>query len=164
VFPPNRPDEDDRLCPRNREDGRSGINTFAIFKEFEMSASDLDTRHGTGFASTPTKTPGSTSQPAPILHWPDRCSSPGGVRRSGWLIARIDQDPASRSAGSPRDSPRCLQLATGQWCDPANATWFPVSSAAILYASDLASFKKTGRFGHRIGVIFLEQDGAPDKP
>lgn len=55
----------------------------------------------------------------------------------GWVIAKRES-----ISGQDRDSIRCLQLATGQWCPPDQATWFPLSRSAILYARDL---------GHEIG-------------
>ncbi|MCO8122916.1 hypothetical protein NHH03_14300 [Stieleria sp. TO1_6] len=61
----------------------------------------------------------------------------------GWLIARPFEPDDSILGGSPppstsqRDGIRCLQIATGQWCPPDQATWFPVRSAATSYANDL---------------------------
>lgn len=47
-----------------------------------------------------------------------------GIRRglsSGWVIARGGNQP------------RYLQIATGQWCPPDQATWFPLRSTAEAY-------------------------------
>ncbi|KAA5540028.1 hypothetical protein FYK55_22175 [Roseiconus nitratireducens] len=58
----------------------------------------------------------------------------------GWLIARPIRPRDVRVAvGVSPSGPRieCLQIATGQWCPPEYATWFPVRSAAVMYAHDM---------------------------
>jgi hypothetical protein len=71
---------------------------------------------------------------------------------AGWLIAAESVD-AWDVTNSRTNSFRYLQIATGQWCSPAHATWFPVRSAAILYASDLGS-----DVARSIEVIYLRRD------
>ncbi|WP_182867410.1 hypothetical protein [Stieleria mannarensis] len=76
---------------------------------------------------------------------------------AGWLIAeKTDFKVADRVTGirSPRQpSPRCLQLATGQWCSPRWATWFPAPGPALRYASDLGL-----KVGDSVEIIFLKRD------
>ncbi|MDV6034815.1 MAG: hypothetical protein F9B45_32940 [Phycisphaera sp. RhM] len=69
---------------------------------------------------------------------------------AGWLIAK-KSDAADTE--SDEASPRCLQLATGQWCLPNWATWFPSPGPAVLYASDLGY-----RIGQTVEIIYLQRD------
>ena len=56
-----------------------------------------------------------------------------GSPAEGWLIERIGH-PAATQFG--RDSPRFLQIGTGQWCSAEYATWYPLQSAAQVYAKE----------------------------
>ncbi|MDF1840920.1 MAG: hypothetical protein P1U77_05755 [Rubripirellula sp.] len=56
-----------------------------------------------------------------------------GSPAEGWLIERIGH-PAR--AKFDDDSPRFLQIGTGQWCSADYATWFPLQSAAQVYAKE----------------------------
>ena len=96
----------------------------------------------------------SASQSAILSSVKSRVDGPRFGLSSGWLIAREDANSAANSAANG-DAPRCLQLATGQWCSPNYATWFPVASAAILYASELGR-----EVGRSTKIIFLERTPA----
>ena len=161
------------MCQKNR-DGLCFHVSVRHFREFEMSTSDP------GFDSTfrvsPNRTkrvfwasatespPSAITRPtcrtrlyhlgarfAPQPATPSVATSeenrPRSGLSSGWLIAR--EDTNGEASG---DAPRCLQLATGQWCPPAYATWFPVASAAILYASEIG--REAGRSTR---IIYLER-------
>ncbi|QDV41832.1 hypothetical protein Enr13x_16750 [Stieleria neptunia] len=69
---------------------------------------------------------------------------------AGWLIAK---KPDAADAESFDATPRCLQLATGQWCLPNWATWFPSPGPAVVYASDLGY-----RIGKSVEIIYLQRD------
>ncbi len=69
---------------------------------------------------------------------------------AGWLIAK---KPDAADAKTDDASPRCLQLATGQWCLPIWATWFPSPGPAVIYASDLGY-----RIGQSVEIIYLQRD------
>ena len=69
---------------------------------------------------------------------------------AGWLIAKKPDAAVAKTADA---SPRCLQLATGQWCLPNWATWFPSPGPAVIYASDLGY-----RIGQTVEIIYLQRD------
>ncbi|MCS7471515.1 hypothetical protein NZK35_33115 [Stieleria sp. ICT_E10.1] len=69
---------------------------------------------------------------------------------AGWLIAK---KPDAAEAETDDASPRCLQLATGQWCLPNWATWFPSPGPAVVYASD-----RGYRIGQSVEIIYLQRD------
>ena len=69
---------------------------------------------------------------------------------AGWLIAK---KPDAADAETIDASPRCLQLATGQWCLPNWATWFPSPGPAVVYASD-----RGYRIGQSVEIIYLRRD------
>ncbi|PAY18369.1 hypothetical protein CKO51_16880 [Rhodopirellula sp. SM50] len=71
---------------------------------------------------------------------------------AGWLIAKKSQAPDT-DAETDDAPPRCLQLATGQWCLPNWATWFPSPGPAVVYASD-----RGYRIGQSVEIIYLQRD------
>lgn len=95
---------------------------------------------------------------------------------AGWLISRqpIDsfcstevvsqsatcqrattQRATTQQATTAQQPLQCLQLATGQWRPPSQATWFPAPGAAIFYAADLGR-----EAGQTIEIIFLQREPA----
>jgi len=79
----------------------------------------------------------------------------------GWLIARIrrcDAAAAQRAGQRPLGAVAAgyLQLATGQWCPPSAATWFPLRSAAAAYAADVCCDRK-----HDIVIVFRQRGVVP---
>lgn len=116
------------------------------FREYEMPTAKP-------FFSQPTVFQNHTGSPALI---PPGAMTPSGfapsrlgVRRlnAGWLIAR-----RTNSGVCGQESVICLQLGTGQWCPPDQATWFPERSAAASYASDLDN-----RVRRSIEIVFLRR-------
>ncbi|MCA9139182.1 MAG: hypothetical protein KDB00_20555 [Planctomycetales bacterium] len=91
---------------------------------------------------------------------------------AGWLIRRKPSEQTSywppcqtrpdeshivNMSCIDQEQLQCLQLATGQWRPPSQATWFPAPGAAILYATDL-----TREIGQTFEVIFLRR--GPSSP
>ena len=72
--------------------------------------------------------------------------------QAGWLIAKKPDTGVAGAAGNDQ-SPRCLQLATGQWCSSDWATWFPGPGPAIVYASELGY-----QIGQSVEIIYLKRD------
>jgi len=73
---------------------------------------------------------------------------------AGWVIARCDGQASDPANGrSMRCLPmRCLQLATGQWCPPESATWFPIRSAAENYA-----IERGHSIGREVEIVYIAE-------
>ncbi len=56
-----------------------------------------------------------------------------GSPAEGWLIERIGHPAKTQFR---QELPRFLQIGTGQWCSAEYATWFPLQSAAQVYAKE----------------------------